>query len=131
MKYLYITLGIVFTFVGAIGVILPVLPTVPFLLLASFLFAKWSKKLHDYFKSTKIYKNNLESFEKNRSMTLKIKLYILIPVSLMLLTAFCMMSNKIGKISTIIIMIIKYYYFIFKIKTMHQSSANYNSKNHN
>lgn len=71
MKYLYIALGLLSMAVGAVGVVLPLLPTVPFLLLASFFFAKGSDRFHNWFKSTKLYKNHLESFEKNRSMTLK------------------------------------------------------------
>ena len=36
MKYLYFALGIVFMLIGMIGVVLPILPTTPFLLTALF-----------------------------------------------------------------------------------------------
>ena len=103
MKYLWLTLAFICVGLGALGAALPILPTVPFLLLASFFFAKGSKRFHDWFKSTKLYKNNLESFEKNRSMTLKTKLCILIPVSVMLIAAFVMMHNIYGRITIIIL----------------------------
>jgi uncharacterized membrane protein YbaN (DUF454 family) len=118
LKILFIILGFIFIGIGSIGVVLPILPTVPFLLLASFCFAKGSDRFHDWFKSTKLYKKNLESFEQTRSMTLKTKLYILIPVSLLLAIAFLMMSNIPGRVAIIILVIIKYYYFIFRIKTI-------------
>ena len=56
-----------------IGVILPVLPTTP-LLLASFFFTKGSERFNAWFMSTKLYKNYIEDFVINRSMTLKTKI---------------------------------------------------------
>ena len=97
-------------------VVLPLLPTVPFLLLASFFFAKGSDRFHNWFKSTKLYKNHLESFEKNRSMTLKTKLCIVLPVSFMLCMAFLMMHNSIGRATIVVLLIVKYYYLYLKLK---------------
>ena len=88
MRILFIVLGFIFLGVGAIGIVVPILPTTPFLLLASFFFAKGSKRFHDWFLSTKLYKKYLESFVKSRAMTLKGKLTILIPVSCMLIITF-------------------------------------------
>ena len=69
----FVTLG-----VGAIGVVLPVLPTTPFLLLSSFCFAKGSERFHKWFTETKLYQNHLDSFVRERAMTLKTKLCILL-----------------------------------------------------
>lgn len=119
MKYIFISLGFICLAVGALGVVLPILPTTPFLLVASFCFAKGSSRFNKWFKSTALYKNNLESFEKNRSMTLKTKLFILIPVTILLLIAFFMMNNIYGRITIAVLIVIKYYFFLFKIKTAH------------
>lgn len=118
INYIFIALGFVFMGIGAVGVAFPILPTAPFLLLASICFAKGSKRFHDWFKATKLYKNHLESFEKSRSMTMKTKLYILLPVSAMLLAAFFMMDNIPGRVTLAVLIVIKYYYFIFRIKTI-------------
>lgn len=118
LKYIFIISGFICVIIGAVGVALPILPTTPFLLVASVCFAKGSNRFNNWFKSTKLYKNNLESFEKNRCMTLKTKLCILIPVTTFLLVALLAMSNLAGRITIIALIIVKYYYFIFKIKTI-------------
>ena len=123
-KPFWIAIGFIALALGAIGVPLPLLPTTPFLLLAAFCFAKGSERLNRWFKSTRLYKNHLESFAVNRAMTLKTKLCILLPATFMLTLAFFGMSHKdttgtrIGRVTIVILVIIKYVYFFTKIRTI-------------
>lgn len=118
MKLIWLLLAFLLMGIGAVGVILPVLPTTPFLLLASFCFAKGSERFHRWFMGTKLYKNHLESFAESRSMTLKTKLCILLPVSGMLLLAFLAMSNWYGRGFILLLIFFKYVYFFTKIRTI-------------
>lgn len=118
MKLIWLLLAFLLMGIGAVGVILPVLPTTPFLLLASFCFAKGSERFHRWFMGTKLYKNHLESFVESRSMTLKTKLCILLPVSGMLLLAFLAMSNWYGRGFILLLIFFKYVYFFTKIRTI-------------
>lgn len=118
MKYIYFALGLLFMGIGCIGIVLPILPTTPFLLLALFLFAKSSKRAEAWFMSTKIYQKHIDSFVKERAMTLKTKISLLAFASSMLLIAFFMMDNIFGRITIILLIFFKYYYFIFRIKTI-------------
>ena len=58
----WIVLGLVGLSLGAAGAVLPMLPCVPFLLLAAVGFSKGSRKLHEWFVHTKLYKENLEDY---------------------------------------------------------------------
>lgn len=118
MKVVLIILGFISMGIGIVGIVVPILPTTPFLLLASFFFAKGSKRFHDWFISTKIYKKYLESFVQSRAMTLKNKLTILLPVSCMLIITFIFVNNLYARIVLIILFIGKYLYFFTQIKTI-------------
>ena len=120
MKIIYIIIGLIATGLGFIGAFLPGLPTVPFLLLASFCFAKGSRRFDKWFKSTKLYKNHLEDFEKNRSMTLKAKIGLLCLSSTMIAFPIFFVKNNYLRLALILVVIFKYYYFIFCIKTSKQ-----------
>lgn len=117
IKGLYIFLAFLFLGLGTIGVVLPVLPTTPFLLLASYFFAKGSDRFNKWFISTKIYKNHLEEFIETRSMTLKRKLCILFPVSAMLIMTCILIDNIYARIFIPFVMLFKYYYFFAHIET--------------
>lgn len=118
IKLLWLMIGIVSMVLGAIGVVLPVLPTTPFLLLASFCFAKGSDRFHKWFIGTKLYKKHLESFVTSRSMTLKTKLCILLPASAMLILAMLAMSKIYGRVLIVFLIIFKYIYFFTRIETV-------------
>ncbi|WP_425092373.1 YbaN family protein [Tropicimonas sp. S265A] len=48
MRYLWITGGFLALACGIFGIFVPLFPTVPFLLLAAFCFARGSQRLHDW-----------------------------------------------------------------------------------
>lgn len=48
MRILWITIGLISLALGVIGIALPLLPTVPFLILSAFCFARSSQRLHDW-----------------------------------------------------------------------------------
>jgi len=48
MKIIYLCLGLSCVLLAVVGIALPLLPTVPFLLLAAFFFARSSERLHSW-----------------------------------------------------------------------------------
>ena len=110
-KYFYITLGFITLGLGLIGVILPILPTTPFLLVTSFCFARGSERFHTWFTNSNIYKKHLESFVKERAMTLKQKVVLLSFVNFMLAFPLILVDVLPMRITIIVLIIIKLYYF--------------------
>ena len=117
-RYMYIAAGIISVVLGSIGVVLPVLPTTPFLLLASFCFAKGSKRFDDWFKSTRLYKKHLESFVENRAMTLKQKWTLLLFADFMMMFPLIILDSLIIKGIIVMVIICKYYYFFNHMETI-------------
>lgn len=122
-KYIYVIFGLISLALGLVGIILPILPTTPFLLLASYCFIRGSEKFYIWFRSTKIYKKHLENFINKKAMTMKQKRSILIFVSVMLAIPIITIDNLHMRLFLIALICIKFYYFIFKIKTVNSSGA--------
>ena len=118
-KIIYLSLGFIGLVLGAIGALLPLMPAFPFLLLAAFGFGRSSEKLDAWFKSTKLYKNNLESYVKGQGMTLKTKLKIMIIVTILMCIGFIMMHKIVlGQFVLALVWLFHIIYFLFGVKTI-------------
>jgi uncharacterized membrane protein YbaN (DUF454 family) len=120
-NYIYIIFGFIFLGIGMLGIILPLLPTTPLLLLASVCFVRGSKKFEVWFKGTNLYKKHLEEFVKNRAMTKRQKMTILFFADLMIAIPFILLDNFLIRMLLILIVGYKYYYFFCKINTIKAS----------
>ena len=116
-KIIYMIIGCISIVLGIVGVVLPILPTVPFVLLAAFCFARSSDRLDDWFKNTKLYKeNNIKS-----GMTKRVKMRIMCSVTLLMSIGFIMMGLKgiiVGNVVLLIVWIFHMVYFMFGVKTV-------------
>lgn len=125
-KVLYIAVGCIGVGLGAIGAVLPILPTFPFLLLAAYCFARSSERLHTWFIGTKLYKNNLESYVKGQGMTRKTKIRIMTTVTLLMSIGFVMMMLRSVYIPCIILGVVWIFhivYFLFGVKTLPEENS--------
>ena len=78
-----IGLGFLCIGLGVIGIVLPVLPATPFLILAAVLFAKGSEKFHQWFIKTALYEKYVvpamgkKAMDKNSKIKTMIILFII------------------------------------------------------
>lgn len=115
---IFVILAFLCVGIGAIGIILPILPTTPFLLLAAVLFAKGSKRFHIWFLSTKLYKNHLDDFVRTKAVTLKTKITILSCMSIFFILAMFLAPIWHAKAAIGLVAAFHFYYFIFRIRTI-------------
>ncbi|MDR2671639.1 MAG: YbaN family protein [Oscillospiraceae bacterium] len=118
IKPLCILLGCLSLGLGALGVVLPVLPTTPFLLLTAFCFARGSTRFHNWFLGTGLYRRHLATFVKDRAMPMRTKLAICLPVSAMLLLAIWLAPIWHARVLIAAVLLFKWYYFLFRIRTI-------------
>ena len=95
MKILFIIFGIISFILGAIGVVLPILPTTPFLLLSAFLFSKSSDRFHEYLIQTKLYQKYINEMVIERKTTRKKRNQSLFTVTLIFLIAVMITKRTI------------------------------------
>ncbi|MDO4779141.1 MAG: YbaN family protein [Tissierellia bacterium] len=122
-KMIYLIVGFISLALGCVGIVLPILPTTPFLILSVYCFAKSSKRLEIWLLSTKIYKKYAKGFVEDKSMTLKAKLAILLPVSVILLVGFYFSKAIYAKAILLFLLVAKYLYFFLVIKTKKEDLA--------
>lgn len=117
-KVLYALCGFLALGLGIIGIVLPVLPTTPFLLLSSVCFFKSSERLDNWFKGTNIYNKHLKTFVENKAMTLKQKWSLMLFADFMMMFPFIILDSLAVKVLIIAVVLFKFYYFMFRIETI-------------
>ncbi|MBO9407349.1 YbaN family protein [Shimia sp. R9_1] len=90
MRAIWLICGLMCVAFALVGVVLPLLPTVPFLLLAAFCFARSSERLHNWLLCHKLFGPMIDDWHRNgairpsakRAATLSIMLVFAISLAL-------------------------------------------------
>lgn len=120
-QIIFLIIGCLSLALGCVGIVLPILPTVPFFLLTVFCFANSSQKLHDWFIGTQMYKKHLESFVQKKGMTVRTKATILTSVTALIAVGFVLMLRKgiiVPCVVLAVVWVCHLVYFLFGVKTI-------------
>ena len=100
VRYTFIAVGILSLVLGIVGIVTPILPTTPFILLSGFCFARGSERLHDWILSHRYFGPMIIAFRDERRIPLKVKIFASLMIAVtMSITAFFvvpLLAVKIG-----------------------------------
>lgn len=122
MRYILITIGLISAIVGFIGIVVPLLPTTPFLLLAAVCFSRSSERFNRWLVSTKVYGEYVESFKRDRGFTLKKKFKILLSLYIVIAFSLYMLDNFYIRIGLLIMVAFQTIVLFTLVKTLPEPS---------
>lgn len=73
LKWLFMLLGLLFLALALVGVLLPGLPTTPFLLLAAGCFSKSSSRLYNWLLSNRLFGPMIHDWQTHRSISRRVR----------------------------------------------------------
>lgn len=120
-KGLLITVGFLSFGLGSIGVILPILPTTPFLLVSAYCFAKGSKRFDVWLKETTLYKIYVADYIETGTIPFKRKWKIVANIYLLMGISIYFVPIQMVKILLIILTMFITFFLFFIIPTEHDN----------
>ena len=102
-KKLYITFGFLAVALAIVGVFIPGLPTVPFLLVALFCFERSSKKYHDMIMNNKYFGPVLQDYYSGKGLTSSVKIKAILFLSYGMIFSIYKIQNLHARIALAIV----------------------------
>ncbi|RIL05589.1 MAG: DUF454 domain-containing protein [Proteobacteria bacterium] len=78
------SLGFIALALGLIGLLLPVVPTTPFILVAAFFFSKGSPRLHAWLRNNRFFGGTIREWEDHGVIPLRVKIFASLILFLMI-----------------------------------------------
>lgn len=95
LKVLMIMAGIISVGLGTIGIVVPILPTTPFFLLAAYLFIRSSARLYNWLINHRLFGNYIRNYILNKSISKGVKIFTLILLWGAILLSVYLTSHKL------------------------------------
>ena len=118
VRYIFLTIGALSFGLGTAGIVIPLFPTVPFYMLTLFCLARGSERFHNMFLESSLYQKTVGAYERDKALTLRTKLSILLSVStIMAIGAYFSQDMPIALIVMAFVWISHVIALVFIVKT--------------
>lgn len=117
--FIYKLFGVFWVVIGLFGLILPLLPTTPFLLLASYCFAKSSPRLHKMLLDNSLLGPPIKDWQQYKAVTLKTKITAFTMIAVSLVFSLYVLSTIWLKLTLIGLLVIPVIY-LYKLPILNK-----------
>ena len=124
-RVLFVFLGTLFLGIGCIGIVLPLLPTTPFLLLAAACYVRGSERLHYWMMNNRVFGKAIKNYLEKKGLEVRQKVFTIAFLWLtILLTIYYVVDSFLLRILLLLIAVVVsiHLFMLPSLKTL--SSAN-------
>ena len=105
-RQLLIIIGTICVVIGVIGIVIPILPTTPFLLLAAACYTRSSQKFYRWLMNNRLFGSYIRNYMEGRGIPIKVKVFTIVLLWVTIgISIWVAAPNLIVKIILIIIAI--------------------------
>jgi uncharacterized membrane protein YbaN (DUF454 family) len=117
-RTLFVIIGTLFLIIGFIGVVIPVLPTTPFLLLAAACYIRGSKRIHNWMINNSIFGDFVKNYMERKGITVKQKIITLMFLWLTIIISIYYLIDSIPITIALFVIAIAVSAHILRIRTL-------------
>jgi hypothetical protein len=120
-RVLLIICGTISLALGIIGIVIPVLPTTPFLLLAAACYARSSERFYNWLMSNRVFGSYIRNYREGRGIPASVKAMAITFLWAAILVSMYLMENTVMRVALFIIAIAVTAH-ILSLKTLQEKS---------
>ena len=123
IRILLIILGSVFVAIGAIGILVPGLPTTPFMILAAACYIRSSNKLYNWLIKNKLFGKHIKNIREGKGIPIRVKIFAQVMMTTFIFLAIIPFSpisvpNLFIKIIIFLAGLTSFWYVAYRVPTL-------------
>lgn len=123
-KILFVILGLLSLGLGIIGIVVPVLPTTPLLLLSAYFFLRSSQRLYRWLLTHKIFGSYIRNYIYHKAIEKEVKIFTLLLLWATIMLSIYLVREKIWLQVFLVIVAIAVSIHVLKLRTMPKEQSN-------